>query len=423
MKKAWKIVKREYWERVRKKSFIIVTVLGPLLMAGLVFIPVLLVEFVPGDQKRVPVIDLTGKIYPQLVEGMDYKLKGGRREFLFNRIDVKEKSLKQVEDELTLMAEKGEIYGFLLIGEDIEAKDNFKFFSKNVSNLTVMERIQGALSRVVVGLRLDREGILIKPDRLNELTKGVVLEPIKIGKGGERKKSGFEKEYLSTFLFVMILYMTILLYGVSIMRGIIDEKSSRIVEILLSSVSPFQLMMGKILGIGLVALTQYGIWAVSALLVFLYGSAMGGMIDYLSFLSPTTLIYFVVFFILGYFLFSAIYAGVGAVCNSEQEAQQIQTPVATFLVIPMMLAIFLIQNPESKAAVYLSFFPLFTPMVMFMRINTVTPPFYQILLSIILLVLTLLFLIWVASKVFRLGLLMYGKRPTIPEILRWIRYA
>jgi ABC-2 type transport system permease protein len=276
----------------------------------------------------------------------------------------------------------------------------------------------------VIGLRLERSNLSLEREKLEILLAPIELESFQVAAGGEARKKGFREAYFGTFTFVMILYMALLLYGVAVMRGILEEKSNRIMEVLLGSLSPQQLMTGKILGIGLVGLTQMAIYAATAGVARLYiaasplASDWSGVVDTLS---PLRMLYFLIFFVLGYFLYTSLFAAVGAVCNSEQEAQNLQTPVVMCLVIPMVATFFFVANPDSTAAVIVSLIPLFAPMVMFMRICVLTPPFWQIALSIALLLGTIWLLFRGVARVFRIGVLMYGKRPTVPEILRWAR--
>jgi len=209
----------------------------------------------------------------------------------------------------------------------------------------------------------------------------------------------------------MILFMTLLLYGIATMRGILEEKSSRVMEVLLGSVSPGELMTGKIFGIGLVGLTQVAIYAATAGAVRIYLGAQGSSqtAGILSSFTPGKMTFFLVYFLLGYFMFTALFACIGAVCNSEQEAQNLQTPVTMCLMLPV----------ASTISVIASLVPIFTPMVMFMRICVETPPAWQIALSIALSIGAIWLILRGAAKVFRIGILMYGKPPTIPEILRW----
>ena len=250
------------------------------------------------------------------------------------------------------------------------------------------------------------------------------MQTNELSKEGGSTKKGFMEAYFGTFMFVMVLFMTLLLYGIAMMRGILEEKSSRVMEVLLGSVSPNELMSGKILGIGLVGLTQVMIYALTAGAVRVFLASRSPSPELAGFLTSFTMgkmAFFLVFFLLGYFMYTALFACVGAVCNSEQEAQNLQSPIQMCLMLPMMATIFFVGQPDSTISVIVSLIPIFTPMVMFMRICVQTPPAWQIALSIVLTLGATWILFRGAAKIFRIGILMYGKRPTIPEILRWAR--
>jgi ABC-2 type transport system permease protein len=223
-----------------------------------------------------------------------------------------------------------------------------------------------------------------------------------------------------------------LIYGAIVMRSVIEEKVSRVIESVISSLKPFQLMAGKIFGVGAVGLTQFLIWALAMGLLSLYGLQLAAMFAdnpeklqdvALPSISLTTLGFFVLFFVLGYFLYSTLYAGIGATVNSEQEAQQFLIPVSLFIVVPIMMMTYIITNPSSQTSVIMSLIPFFAPIIMLARIVVETPPFWQIALCILLMVAAILGMIWVVGRIYRVGVLMYGKRPTLPEIIKWIRYA
>ena len=418
------VIRRVYLERVRKKSFWIGVLVFPVIMAAMFILPMLLVRFQTDEERRIVCVDATGRLLePLRKELADEKLKDGRPKYLLEAAEMKG-SLEETRKGLEPRVGEGEIFGILTIGDELNAEGNYSFYGKNVGNIMAMKTVEGALEKAVVGLRMERMKLALDPGTLETLTAHIDLESLQVSAKGPTRKRGFSEAYIGTFAFVFILFMSMLLYGIAVMRGILEEKSNRIMEVLLGSLSPDQLMAGKILGIGLVGLTQLGVYAGTAIFIQLYvtGSrAEGGLALVLDALSPVKMIYFVVFFLLGYFMYTALFAAVGAVCNSEQEAQNLQAPLQWTLMIPMMATIYFVQNPDSKIAVVVSLIPLFTPMVMFMRISLLTPPFWQIALSILLSVGAIYLLFRGVAKVFRIGILMYGKRPTIPEILRWAR--
>jgi len=215
-----------------------------------------------------------------------------------------------------------------------------------------------------------------------------------------------------------------LIYGQEIMRGIVAEKTDRIVEILISSMSPMQLLSGKILGLAAVGLTQIAIWLAMAGIAILYGMGFAPLgMDAVQLVEARLLPFFFLFYLLGYLTYVCVYAAGGAVSNSEKEAQQLLTPLLLLMMVPWILAMPIIQNPESGLAVTLSLTPLFSPLAMFMRIVVSEPPLWQVGLSVIIAIATIFVMFWITGKIFRLGILSYGKRPTLPELWRWLKVA
>jgi ABC-2 type transport system permease protein len=249
----------------------------------------------------------------------------------------------------------------------------------------------------------------------------VKIETVQVIKG-EEKQSEFEQTYITTFIFIMMLYMTILLWGMAVQRSIIEEKNNRVIEVLLSSLKSFDIMAGKIIGVGAVGLTQYAIWAVFGLGLSFFALSTGQYSQFVSF-SGVTLAFFVLFYLLGFLFYSTLFAGIGAVCNTDQEAQQLQTPIVMCLAFTIIIPMAVMQSPEGTFATVFSMIPFFAPILMFMRINILMPPAWQIALSIGILVVSIYIAGILAAKVFRIGILMYGKRPDVREILKWMRRA
>jgi ABC-2 type transport system permease protein len=423
MHKVLMVIRREYLDRVRKKSFWIGTLIFPLLMVGMFGIQFAAMFLTPEVQKTVALVDTTGRLHENLARSLDAKLSDGRPEYVLERVDPRG-APDLVRRDLEPQVLSGELFAILAVGDDLGAKDNFRLYTKNVGNVQATEGVARALRSAVIGLRLERTEVGLTREALDRITAPVPMTTFQVTAAGEARQKGFVQTWIGTIAFVMLLYVSLLLYGVAMMRGILEEKSNRVMEVLLGSLTPDQLMTGKILGIGLVGLTQMAVYAVTALLLRLYvlsRSFEGDWGSVFDLFTPLKMFYFGLFFLLGYFLYTAMFAVIGAVCNTEQEAQNLQGPIVGMLVLPMLLAFFFVNNPDSTAALVTSLIPFFTPMVMFMRISVLTPPFWQIALSIVLTAGTVWLLFRGAAKVFRVGILMYGKRPTIPEIWRWAR--
>jgi ABC-2 type transport system permease protein len=417
------VMRREYLERATKKSFWIGTAVFPLLMVAFAFLPMLLIGLGGNDQKTIALVDGTGKLAAPLTHELaDEKLKDGQPRYVIKDVPVTG-SLEDTRKTLEPDIRDKKIYGVLTIREDIDAKDAFQFYGRTVGDIKSIAEFESALRRSVIGLRFENAHIAADKELVEKLIAKVDMQTNEISKEGGSTKKDFMAAYFGTFMFVMVLFFTLLLYGIATMRGILEEKSSRVMEVLLGSVSPDELMTGKILGIGLVGLTQVAVYALTAGLVRLYISSQANpeMAGVLTSFTAGKMGFFLLFFMLGYFMYTALFACIGAVCNSEQEAQNLQSPVQMCLMLPMMATIFFVGQPDSTIAVVVSLIPIFTPMVMFMRICVQMPPLWQIALSIVLTLGTTWLIFRGAAKIFRIGILMYGKRPTIPEILRWAR--
>lgn len=421
MQKVWKIIRREYVEAVRKRTFLLSTMLVPLLMIGVIFISVFFAERDPERPMRLAVVDGTGGLGPGLQEALDDTLSNGRRRFDVEVLGAMGGGATEFKDELRRRIEADELDAFIVVPEDILETGSAEFYAKSLGVLSFERRLQSSLNRVVIEKRLTARGL--PAEQLNAMMKSVSFKTLLVEKGTE-KESGFEQEYATTMAAVMILYMTIMLHGLSIMRSVLEEKASRVIEIVLSSVTAMQLMVGKIIGTGLVSLTQYAIWALVALAIMLGGLGAGeAAFNLAEHISWTEVAYMVVFFLLGFLLFGTAYAAIGAMCNNEQEANNLHTPLVMLLVAPVLVAINVIQEPSGVLSRVLSFVPFSAPILMFMRISVSKVSPVEIALSILGIVLSILIMFWIVARIFRVGILMYGKRPSLPELIKWIRYA
>jgi len=425
MNRLWTIFKREYLTRVKTKGFIIGTALTPLFIILLSIGPSLLISLKTEKSKQISVVDLSGIVYDELLNALNDTTSSGERLYELTRVKATLENMDNVKSDLSQAVDKNEIDGYIVIPPDIIEENETHYYAKSVSNFDENRIFRNAISQIITNYRLEQSNL--NPELINKLTRRINLRTFKVAKGGkEEEDRGLS--FIVTFIMVMFLYMALIMYGAFVMRSVYEEKLSRVVEVLISSCKPFQLMAGKVLGIGAVGLTQYFIWAAVAALLTIYS---GSIIQIFAasdsgFSIPTipisVLVYFVIFFILGYLLFATLYAALGAIVNSDQDAQQLQFPVIMLIILAFILAFHIIRNPTSNLSQIISMIPFFSPITMFTRIAVQMPPFGEILLSIIILVLTIIFMIWLAGKIFRVGILMYGKRPTLPELLNWIRY-
>lgn len=422
MSKILAVIKREYLQIVRSKGFIIGTVLGPVLIGAFLVIPVVFSLISIDQQEHIGVVDLTQELASELREELDQKLKDGSPRYVLE-VYSPDSEVKELTEKLNQRVLNEELSAYIYIPKNIIKGGSVEYVAQHVSDFDKIAHIHKALNSVIIEKRLKREGL--DPRKIEEHMKEVNLKTIKVTKKGMEEDTG--GTFIISYLLVFILYITLFFYGSIIMRGVIEEKNSRVVEIVLSSLRPFQLMMGKILGIAAVGFTQYAIWALFGLAVSQYGSSMvSGFFPAADFKFPSIpayiFIYFVLFFILGYFLYGTLYAAVGSLVNSEKEAQQLLFPVSMFLVVPILLMMVVVRSPDSTLSVVLSIIPFFAPILMLLRVCVLLPPFTQIIGSILLLVLTIIIMVWMVAKIYRVGILMYGKRPSFPEILKWVKY-
>ncbi len=450
MKKLWAVVRREYVQRVRSSMFIIATALGPLLLAGFIVVPALVLTIKTGGPTRLAVVDESGRVYERVREAItvepasEGKSSGGEKSseasggagsqaraiqtgaalkssFEVERVALEGRSVDEVKRELSERVRKNSLDGYLFIPSDILERGAAEYYGRNVDDLITRGEIEDRLSRAIIEQRMVDANV--EQNLLREKSQPVRLSTIKVSSSGEQRDSG-HGPYLASVLGILI-YITLTLYGNVILSAVVEEKETRIAEVLFSSVRPFTLLLGKMFGISLVALTQYAIWALAFLFFSAYGSAMlaaRGLAVSVPQIPVSMLVYFFLFFLLGYFTYATLYLFVGSIVTTAQEGNQVSMPVIFLLVIAVYLVFPVIRGPNSSFSFWVSMIPFFSPITMLVRIITQTPPFWQIALSLLIGAATSVLLIWIAARIYRVGMLMYGKRATIPEVMRWLRY-
>ena len=423
MHKIWVVIRREFVEKVRNKWFVISTVLGPLLMASFIVVPILMAE--RGASRRViRVVDATSDGFgARVVDVMRPPLPIGAE-----LVPVALERVVSVADSLTALVGEKKLDGYLIVTDATVADGSVEYRGKNVSSITDMQLLEGVLRQEVLTARLGRAGVGREVVASAQIP--VRLQTVSIRGGKVTEESGTSAFVLAYAVWI-ILYMSILLYGVQVMGAVVEEKTSRVIEVLVSSLRPFQLLAGKILGVGAVGLFQLSIWAVSALVLFrrrdllleIVGARSGGMVQVggLPAVSVATLAIVLAYFLLGYFLYAAMFAAVAAMSNSEAEARQAQMPVVMLLVIPTILMVGILQQPDGGMAVALSLVPFTSPIAMPVRWAAATVPLGEIAASLAMLGLALVVVIWITARIYRVGILMYGKRPSPRELWRWVR--
>ncbi|MFC1558839.1 ABC transporter permease [candidate division KSB1 bacterium] len=416
MNKIFKILKREYLIVVKTKTFLIGTILTPIVMIAFLAVPALTSRMQTESQATISVIDETGTLYDDIVSNLDDKLSDGRKKYLLDNIETGNKKLEDIEKELQTDIKIRRISGYIHIPEEVFENMRVNYYARNVTNFQAIRRLRSAVNRAVMKHKIIAQDL--EPSVVMKLTRSINLNSTRVTEGEKKGSAG--QTFFVGYIMMLVLYMTIFMYGVFVLRSVVEEKSSRVVEILISSVKPFELMAGKIFGISLVGFTQYLIW-IFLMLAFLSLSPAA----FLSMptIPPMLFAYFVLFFILGYLLYSGLFAAVGSIINNESESRSYMFPILMPLILPIMMMGYIIGNPDSTITTFLSLFPFTSPTVMLTRISVSSPPLIEIAGSILILILTIIAVIWVVSKIYRVGILMYGKKPSIGEILKWIKYS
>jgi ABC-2 type transport system permease protein len=298
---------------------------------------------------------------------------------------------------------------------------HLKYYSRSATDLT-QEGLARRASRTAQHYRLAARGL--DPKEIDKLIADFDVDAVQLSKSGEEKKGGAENLIVG-FMLTGLLILPSFIYGLEIMRGIVQEKTDRVVEVLVSSMSPSQLLVGKILGIAAVGLTQISVWMLMAAVVGGVQGTIAAMAgeNFLQLLRPMVFVYFMIFFLLAYLTYVCIYAIGGAICNTEKEAQQLIGPFSMIMMLPWFLMVGIITNPDSALSVGFSLAPVWGPMTMYVRTLVAEPPLWHIALSIVISIATIAAFFWITAKIFRIGILSYGKRPTLPELWRWLKVA
>ncbi len=431
------IIKREYLTKVKNKSFIVMTVLSPIIMIAIVALVAYLSQLNNNKIKTISVLDESGLVQDIFTDSDHTKY-----------IILENVTLDTAKE----IVEQGEQVGLLYIGNNENIKDlseSVKFYSKDAPSFTIMAALEAKIGRRLTDLNLENEGVNIDQIKASTINIDINQESYT-----GQKTSKIDNIFKLIFggLAGYLLFMFIIIYGNMIMRSVIEEKTSRIIEIIISSVKPVQLMLGKIIGTSLAGVTQFIIWIILGGVLLSIVSAIFG-IDLMNTSMPdqeimqqalensdvnsqmeaakaaffnlpilNLVIAFIIFFIGGYLLYSSLYAAIGAAVDNETDTQQFLLPIIMPLVIAVYVGLFtVIEDPHGTVSTVFSFIPLTSPVVMLMRIPFGVP-IWQQAISVLLLVGSFMFTVWFAAKIYRVGILMYGKKPSYKELFKWLKY-
>lgn len=439
MSKIALIIKREYTTRVMKPSFIILTFLTPILIAGMIMVPLFLSQIKDNVVKNIVVIDQTNLYAPVLVSNENYTFQ------------VVTQSMEAFRDD----KEKSEYAALLYISEDLSVNPKAAtLFSEEQVGIELKSYVSGLLKTAVEEKRLAELNIPDFKQLMEKMKVDLDVKTVRWGIDGEEKVGSAELAVIIGMIAAFLIYMFIVVYGAQVMSGVVQEKTSRIVEVIISSVKPFQLMMGKIVGIAMVGLTQFALWVIlSVVLVSVLSNVLGTTLDLESYqqaqtmgMSTSTLpfdtkdgatvelltalnnfdfvqigILFVLYFLGGYLLYASLFAAIGSAVDSETDTQQFSLPLTLPIIFAIYAAIYSVQNPDGPLAFWCSMIPFTSPIVMMVRLPFGVPS-WQIILSLGILVLSFIGSTWIAGKIYRTGILMYGKKISWKEMIKWVSY-
>jgi ABC-2 type transport system permease protein len=415
MHNVWLIAKREYLEQIRGKAFKITTILIPAIFVAIFSISYLASKN-SGAGKHIVVASnqpgLAEAVRQQLLEDKDAQMT----------VDQLAPATDADRQQLAARVDRKELDGFLWLEvASGQSQPAGTYESRAAGDFATVGRLTDAVTHAYARQELMARGL--PASEIDALTKDIKIKTLQI-QNGKTSSSSAMTTFWAAYIMAFLLSFTVVMYGMNVGRSVIQEKTSRIFEVMLASVRPEEMLAGKLIGVGSVGMTQLAIWAVAASLFA--GSALAGKIMTGGFsvqISSVEVVLFAVYFVLGYALYSALFAGLAATVSTEQELQQYSPLAAVPIWLSFGMITFIVSNPSSPLSVAVSLFPPCAPITMFLRMASQFPPGWQIAASILLMLLTIWALLWVSSRIYRVGILMYGKRATLPEMIRWLRYS
>lgn len=406
------VARWEYLEKIKSKAFVLSLIIIPALMIGMGVLPGMLASRADSEPKIIGLFDQSGEMLDPLSARLDaqYRLPDNRPNYILRPVADSINTLNEGKNLVDALVVAGEIEGWVIIPRGIMQDSSVEYRSENVGNFRLTERLNSTIRDIIVERKLREKGI--DAITVRELTSPLDMRTIKVSKSGA-EESGFLQVFFGAYLFMMMMMFLVITSGQLLVRSMLEEKSNRVVEVLISSCSAGDLMAGKIIGLSGLGLTQMGVWVVIGIGVSLkFGLAL---------VSPLSALLLLVYFVLGYLLYAGIFVALGSPISTEQEAQQLTSYVSMVLVVPIALALPVMQDPNSTLARVLTYFPLMTPTMMALRIPVHMPDAWEIISSLLLLAASAAGTMWAAGKIFRAAVLAYGKRPSIRELIRFIR--
>ncbi len=411
MRKILTVARWEFAEKVKTKSFLISLLLTPAIIIAFTILPALLAGSEGDSTEVVGLIDQSGLFFNNIKAELEqYQIDGYQPAYLLVNFSTTGISLQELKKEADSMVIKGNIEGYLAVSRNGE---NYKleYRSMNPGNLKHTKRFEKAFNNARIKFELNSSGL--DPEVVGSILSNVDLKEIRLDKSGKENESGFLEIFFTSFIFIMILVLVILTSGGMLIRSVVEEKSNRLIEILVSSCTPEELLTGKILGLSSLALFQLLIWST-------FGAALSGynMIPASAFNNIGPMF---IYFILGFLLYTALFVGIGSIVNTEQEAQQVTGYLSLLLLMPVVFAISTIENPDSELVKVLTYIPLTTPAVMLLKLNIKLVPLQELIITVSVLLFSIILIVYITARIFRIGILSYGKAPNVKQLIQWIK--
>ncbi|UCH64520.1 MAG: ABC transporter permease [Ignavibacterium sp.] len=412
MNKIFTIAKWEYLEKIKTKIFIISLIITPLIIMIFSILPTLLADKESIRTKLIGVVDYSDIYFNQLSFELEkFKIDDTQPYYIFLNLTDKNKTIDLVKAEADSSVMQNRFEGYLLIHHGNIDSISVQYRSQSIGSFRDIRRFEDVINKIRIQNELSAKGIDV--ELANMIQKNVDVEQIKIEKDGEEGKQNFMIVFFSAFIFILLLMMMVIYSGQMLVRSLIEEKSNRLIEILISSCTSEELLAGKIIGLSALGLTQILIWSLIG--IGLVGSAI----------IPTdafqNILPMLLYFVIGFIFYTTIFVGIGSVVSTEQEAQQITTFISLILVLPVVIAVPAIQNPGSMMVKFLSFIPLTIPSIMLLRFKIEVVPLTDILITLAIMFVSVIITLKLSAKIFRIGILSYGKRPSPKELIRWLK--
>jgi len=412
LKKIFAVSKWEFIERVKTKTFIVSLILTPLILIIFTIMPTFLAETGSRAIETIGLIDTSGVYLPLMREKLEkFRLPDGQPNYILLNLSSKNTPIEDLRAAADSNILEGRLEGYIMIYHINEDSLMPEYRSKKSGSLYDIRRFEEAFNEIRFNLKLTERGI--DPEIVELISRKINIRQVKIEEAGKETNVNFFATFFSSIVFLMLLMMMIIYSGGMLIRSLVEEKSSRLIEILISSCTPDELIAGKILGLGALGITQIIIWALVSL-TLVSSSLIPPQIF-------NNILPILVYFLLGFIFYTSIFVGVGSIVTSEQEAQMITTYLSLILIFPVVFAITIFDNPNSSLINILMYIPLTLPSVMILRLNITPVNIWEILITITIMVLSIYITILLSAKIFRIGILSYGKRPSVKELLMWLK--